>query len=130
MLNTVGLKGRFSNDPDFKKTINGTPLVDFNLEIERIDGKTMYVSCVAWEELAELIDRNFKKGQFCVIQGELNSRLVSKKDSYGRTQRYTKLEVVIKEIYEEDEEEFEYNEDWIPGYFVFDDDNEDASTSI
>lgn len=134
MLNTVGLKGRFTNGPDFKKTIKGTSLVDFNLAIERIDGKAMYVSCVAWDELAELIDRNFKKGDNCVIQGELNSRLVSAKDSAGRTQRYTKLEVVVKEICKEKDEdceddeayEFEYNEDWVPGYFVplFDEDDD------
>lgn len=102
-------KGRFTNNPDFKKTINGTSLVDFNLVVERINGKTMYVSCVVWNKLAETIARDFKKGDNCVIQGELNSRLVSTKDSAGRTQRYTKLEVMEKEIYrdcEDDEEVF------------------------
>ena len=68
MLNTVSLQGRFTRDPDFKKTITGISVVDFNLAVNQ-GNKTVYVSCVAWRELAETIARYFKKGQMCVIIG-------------------------------------------------------------
>ena len=98
MLNTVSLQGRFTRDPDFKKTQNGISLVDFNLAVNQ-GNKTVYVPCVAWRELAETIDRYFKKGQMCVIIGELGNQLVTTKDSADRTQRYTKIEVIVHKIF-------------------------------
>lgn len=95
MLNTVSLQGRFTKDPDFKKTVAGVSVVDFNLAVN--DGnKTVYVPCVAWRELAEGIDRYFKKGQMCVIIGELSNNLVTVKES---GQKYTKLEVIVHKIF-------------------------------
>lgn len=98
MLNTVSLQGRFTKDPDFKKTQNGISLVDFNLAVNQ-GNKTVYVPCVAWRELAETIDRYFRKGQMCVIIGELSNQLVTTKDSADRTQRYTKIEVIVHKIF-------------------------------
>ena len=98
MLNTVSLQGRFTKDPDFKKTQNNISLVDFNLAVNQGD-KTVYVPCVAWRELAETIDRYFKKGQMCVIIGELSNQLVKIKDSADRPQRYTKMEVIVHKIF-------------------------------
>ena len=98
MLNTVSLQGRFTRDPDFKKTITGISVVDFNLAVNQ-GNKTVYVQCVAWRELAETIDRYFKKGQMCVIIGELSNQLVTTKDSADRTQRYTKIEVIVHKIF-------------------------------
>ena len=98
MLNTVSLQGRFTKDPDLKKTPSNISLVDFNLAVN--DGnKTVYVPCVAWRELADTIDRYFKKGQMCVIIGELSSRLITTKDSVDRPQRYLKLEVIVHKIF-------------------------------
>lgn len=98
MLNTVSLQGRFTRDPDFKKTITGISVVDFNLAVNQ-GNKTVYVSCVAWRELAETIARYFKKGQMCVIIGELSNKLVTIKDSADRPQRYTKTEVIVHKIF-------------------------------
>lgn len=98
MLNTVSLQGRFTKDPDLKKTPSNISLVDFNLAVNQGD-KTVYVPCVAWRELAETIDRYFTKGQMCVIIGELSSRLITTKDSAGITQRYTKIEVLVHKIF-------------------------------
>ena len=98
MLNTVSLQGRFTKDPDFKKTQNGISLVDFNLAVNQ-GNKTVYVPCVAWRELAETIDKYFKKGQMCVIIGELSSRLITTRDSVDRPQRYTKIEVIVHKIF-------------------------------
>ena len=115
MLNTVSLQGRFTKDPDFKKTQNNTSLVDFNLAVNQ-ENKTVYVPCVAWRELAETIDKYFKKGQMCVIIGELNSRLITTKDSVDRAQRYSKLEVIVHKIFfvdRNDKEDIsEPMEDW------------------
>ena len=98
MLNTVSLQGRFTKDPDFKKTQNNISLLYFNLAANQYN-KTVYVPCVAWRELAETIDRYFKKGQMCVIIGELSSRLITTRDSVDRPQRYTKIEVIVHKIF-------------------------------
>ena len=98
MLNTVSLQGRFTKDPDFKKTQNNISLVYFNLAVNQYN-KTVYIPCVAWRELAETIDRYFKKGQMCVIIGELSSRLITTRDSVDRPQRYTKIEVIVHKIF-------------------------------
>lgn len=98
MLNTVSLQGRFTKDPDFKKTQNNISLVDFNLSVNQ-GNKTVYVPCVGLRELAETIDRYFKKGQMCVIIGELNSRLITTKDIADRLQKYLKLEVIVHKIF-------------------------------
>lgn len=115
MLNTVSLQGRFTRDPDFKKTQNNISLVDFNLAVNQED-RTVYVPCVAWRELAETICRFFKKGQMCVVIGELNSRLITAKDSVNRPQRYIKLEVIVHKIFfvdrKERSEANEPMEDW------------------
>ena len=114
MLNTVSVQGRFTKDPDFKKTQNDTSLVDFHLAVNQ-GNKTVYVPCVAWRELAETIDRYFKKGQMCVIIGELSNRLVKTKDSAGITQRYTKIEVLVHKIFFVDRNDKPVNEpmeDW------------------
>ena len=115
MLNTVSLQGRFTRDPDFKKTITGISVVDFNLAVNQ-GNKTVYVSCVAWRELAETIARYFKKGQMCVIIGELSNKLVTIKDSADRPQRYTKIEVIVRKMFfvdRNDKEDVpELMEDW------------------
>lgn len=104
MLNTVSLQGRLTRDPDLKKTPNNISLVDFDLAVNQ-ENKMVYVSCVALRELAETICRFFKKGQMCVIIGELNSRLITTKDSVNRPQRYTKLEVLVHKIFFVDRKE-------------------------
>lgn len=99
MLNTVSLQGRFTRDPELKKTQNNISLVDFSLAVNQGNNKTVYVPCVAWRELAETIDRYFKKGQMCVIIGELSSRLVTTRDSVDRPQKYAKIEVIVHKIF-------------------------------
>ena len=66
MLNTVSLQGRFTKEPDLKKTPSNISVIDFNLAINQ-KGKTVYIPCVAWRELAETIARYFRKGQMCVL---------------------------------------------------------------
>ena len=114
MLNTVSLQGRFTKDPDFKKTIHGTSLIDFNLAVNQ-KNKTIYMPCVAWCELAETIEKYFKKGQMCVVLGELSSRLVTTRDSVDRPQKYAKIEVVVHKIFfvdRNDKPDTAPTEDW------------------
>ena len=41
----------------------------------------------------------------CVVIGELNSRLITAKDSVNRPQKYTKLEVIVHKIFFVDRKE-------------------------
>ena len=102
MLNTVSLQGCFHLRSRFQKDRERVSLA--GPFTSRKSKKTVYVPCVAWKELAETINKYFRKSTMCVIIGELINRLVNIKDSAERTQRYTKLEVLVHKIFFVDRE--------------------------
>ena len=114
MLNTVSLQGRFTKEPDLKKTPSNISVIDFNLAINQ-KGKTVYIPCVAWRELAETIARYFRKGQMCVLIGELSNNLVTIKGGSDEPKKYAKIEVIVHKIFFVDgnkPKSNEITEDW------------------
>lgn len=79
-FNKVILGGRLTADPELKKTQTGTPVVSFNLAINRRysgEGKeqvTDFISCVAWQKTAEFICAWFRKGSSLALTGEIQTR--------------------------------------------------------
>ena len=67
MLNLSIIQGRFSADPELKKTPAGNSVIAFTLACQREkkgeDGvyPTDWIPCAAWNGTAEFIARNFKK---------------------------------------------------------------------
>ena len=78
--------------------------IEAELAVSQREGKTVCVPCVAWKELAETINKYCRKGKMCVIIGKLKNRLVSIKDRTERTQRYTKLKILVHKIFFVDRE--------------------------
>ena len=69
MLNRVILMGRITQDLDLRQTPNGTPVLTFNVAVDRGYAKqgegrqTDFITCVAWQKTAEFISRYFGKGK-------------------------------------------------------------------
>lgn len=81
-LNSVIVAGNLTKDPIFRKTTNGTPVVNFSIASNRRyrDSRDQwqedvcYVGVVAWNRLAESCRDKVKKGNAVLVEGELQSR--------------------------------------------------------
>ena len=79
MINKVSLMGRIAQELSLKQTQNGTSVLSFNIAIERNMGKdkakeTDFITCVAWKNHAEFINKYFKKGSMIAVEGNLKTR--------------------------------------------------------
>lgn len=90
MLNLSIIQGRFSAEPELKKTPAGNSVIAFTLACQREkkgeDGvyPTDWIPCAAWNGTAEFIARNFKKGDLANVQGSLRQRDWTDKDGNKR----------------------------------------------
>lgn len=86
MLNKVILSGRISQPLELRQTGNGTPVLQFNLAVQRSfarqgeERQTDFITCVAWNKTAEFINRYFEKGRSIAIIGNLRSRTYEDKN--------------------------------------------------
>ena len=87
MLNKVFLGGRATRDIELRRTSTGTPVVQFSLAVENRlnkdeNGKPTadFISCLAWNKLAETISNYVKKGKRILIIGRLQTRNYENKD--------------------------------------------------
>lgn len=101
MLNRTALMGRFTHDPEMRRTPTGVPVASFSLAVERDfkdangEKQTDFIDCVAWRNTAEFICKYFTKGRMAVIDGRLQVRTWKDKD--GKNRRTT--EVVVENAY-------------------------------
>lgn len=101
MLNEVFLMGRFTKDPELRRTQAGDAVCSFTLAVDR-DGKDAngnkvcdFIDFVAWRATAEFICKNFSKGRMAVVEGSLQIRDWTDKNGNKRRN----AEVVCKNIY-------------------------------
>jgi len=81
-INNVLLAGNLTNDPTFRKTSNGTSVINFHIASNRRyrdnsgiwRENVCYVGVVAWHKLAETCRDVLHKGSSVLIEGELQSR--------------------------------------------------------
>ena len=80
MINTVILMGRLTADPDSGQTQSGTAYCRFTVAVDRkFADKTTgerqadFISCVAWRQTAEFINKYFSKGRMIIIEGSLQN---------------------------------------------------------
>lgn len=100
MLNKAILMGRFTADPEMRKTQSGTSVTSFTLAVNRDfkkDGQqeTDFINCVAWRNTAEFVYKHFQKGRQAVVDGRIQTRSYTDKDGNKRTA----FEVVVDNIY-------------------------------
>ena len=99
-MNKVVLIGRFTKDPEVKKTPSNLSVCSFTIAVDRKfkdkDGNRQadFINIVAWRQLADIIGQYFHKGSKIGITGSLQSR--SYKDQNGNNRTIT--EVVAEDI--------------------------------
>lgn len=85
-MNDVTLIGRITNDLELKDA--GTvKLVNFNIAVNKTgkSGEAVFVSCVAFREVAENLVKFQKKGNLIAIKGSLNNNEYQDKDGNKRS---------------------------------------------
>lgn len=100
MLNHIDIMGRLTKDPELRYTHTNKPVVSFTVACDRdisTDGKREcdFVGAVAWNKLAEFIDRNFHKGDPILVSGRLTMRNWQDKDGNRRTT----AEINVRDVY-------------------------------
>ncbi len=91
-INNVLLAGNLTNDPTFRKTSNGTSVINFHVASNRRyrdnsgiwRENVCYVGVVAWHKLAEACSEVLHKGSSVLIEGELQSRTWRTEDGNTR----------------------------------------------
>lgn len=105
-MNVFIATGRFTADPELRKTPGGASVVSFTLAVGKDypdkDGNygTDFINCVAWNKLADSIGQKRKKGDLVEIRGELNSHTYEDKETKKkRTRHDVKVERIRKLSY-------------------------------
>lgn len=101
-LNRVCVMGRFTKDPELRRTQSGTTVTSFTLAVEDDfkdketgEKKAHFIDCVAWKNTAEFVCQYFDKGRMAVVSGRLQTR--SWEDNDGN--RRKAVEVVADSVY-------------------------------
>ncbi len=112
MLNKIIIMGRFTRDPELRRTGSGTAVTSFSLACDRDfksqsgEKETDFIEVVAWKNTAEFVSKYFSKGRMAVVEGRLQIRDWTDKAGNKRTT----AEVVADNVYFADSKRSESNE--------------------
>lgn len=84
-MNNVSLLGRLTKDPDTRYTTDNMAVTRFTVAVDRYgkDAGADFISCVAFKNTAEFIDKYFRKGMKIGITGHIQTGKYDNKD--GKT---------------------------------------------
>lgn len=96
-MNKVIEMGRFTEDPELKKTGSGLSVCSFTIAVNRPGNKdkTDFLDCVAWRSTAEFICKWFEKGAPIIVEGSLQTRTYEDKTG----QKRKKVEIVVDNVH-------------------------------
>ena len=77
-MNMTILIGRLVHDPELKYTTDQKPICRIRLAVDRYNDATDFITCVAFQKNAELIEKYLHKGSQCAIQGNIKTRSYEK----------------------------------------------------
>lgn len=102
MLNHIVIMGRFTKDPELRRTATGTAVTSFTLACDRDfkDKETGekgvdFIDCVAWKTSAEFVSKHFSKGRMAAVEGRLQMREWTDKEGNKRRS----AEVLASSVY-------------------------------
>lgn len=101
MLNRTVIMGRFTADPELRRTQSGTAVTSFSLAVERDfkgqggERETDFIDLVAWGGTAEFVAKYFTKGRMAVADGRVQTR--SWTDKHDQKRKST--EIVAENVY-------------------------------
>ncbi len=100
MLNRVILMGRITRDLEVKQSASGTSILNFTIAVDRNyvrqgeERQSDFISCVAFNQRAEFINKYFGKGRMIAVEGSLQSRTYDDKNG---TKHYV-TEVIVDNV--------------------------------
>jgi len=79
MINRVVLVGRITGDPELRRTSTGTAVVSFTLAVDNrfqrdSERSADFISCIAWNQTAEFMEKYVHKGDLLGVDGRLQTR--------------------------------------------------------
>jgi single-strand DNA-binding protein len=93
--NTMNLVGNLVDDPELRFTPAGQPVASFriastpryrdNATGEWKDGDTLFLTCVAWRQMAENVAESLTRGTRVIVTGKLRQRSYETKEGEKRT---------------------------------------------
>ncbi len=97
MLNKVILMGRITQDLEVRQSQSGMSVLRFNVAVDRFtkqgaEKQTDFISCVAFGQNADFINRYFSKGRMIAIEGNIKT---GSYDDKNGVKRYT-TDVVVE----------------------------------
>lgn len=101
MLNHITIMGRFTRDPELRRTGSGVAVASFTLAVDRDivtkgqEKETDFIDFVAWRGTGEFVSKHFTKGSMAVVSGRLQIRGWTDKDGNKRRA----AEVVADNVY-------------------------------
>ena len=99
MINKVILEGRIAKPFDLRKTSSGASVVNFSIASERVhkqsEKEVDYINCVAWNKVADNLNKFCDKGSLLSVVGRLQTRSYS--NTNGQTIYVT--EILCEEIH-------------------------------
>lgn len=73
-MNYTVLTGRICKDIELRQTQTGKSVVQFTLAVSRTKEETDFISCVAWNQTAELLATYTHKGSLIGLEGRIQTR--------------------------------------------------------
>lgn len=101
-MNRITLIGRIGQTPELRHTQSGKPVISFSLATsekytnqqgQKVED-TQWHNCIAWNKLAEIVDKYAFKGQQVALSGKMTYRNWTDKNGYKRVT----AEVVVEEF--------------------------------
>ena len=100
-LNRADIQGRFARDPELRRTNSGVAVASFTLAVDddftndKGERGCSFISCVAWKQTAEFVQKYFIKGNMAIVSGRIQTRQYTDKDGNKRTA----TEIVADRVY-------------------------------
>lgn len=73
-MNHVTLIGRITRNLELRTTSTGKYYVFFSVAVDDANNKTNFISCVAWNRVAENMAKYVGKGSLIAVAGHINTR--------------------------------------------------------
>lgn len=99
MLNNVSIIGRLTKEVNLNKTQTGKPVCNFTVACKRefmveSGPETDFINCVAWNNIAQNIQKYCQKGDLVAVKGRIQTR--KNINQYGNN--YTIFEILCESI--------------------------------
>lgn len=115
MLNHITIMGRFTKDPEMRRTGSGVAVTSFTIACDRDFGQngekeTDFIDVTCWRNTAEFVSKYFTKGRMAVVSGRLQIRKWTDKNGNERRS----AEVVADNVYFGDSKSSSNAQNFVP----------------